>query len=670
MSEQAAEPATQAQINNQLLQTAKKHLQQGQHEQAQEVLAQILQTQPRHREALYYAAAVARQLQDYTQAHTMLSELLKHHSDYGRGHQERGHLLLAENQPQKALSAYQQAVLLNPALLSSWRALVNLYDANGDRDNAVLAMQQAKILASLPPELLTVSSLMSEERLFLAEQLCRQYLRQDKRHPEGMRLLAEIGTNLQILDDAEFLLESCVEFHPGYHRARLEYVQVLHKRQKFQKALHQAQRLYELAPDNLAFEVALANEYQAVGDFDQALEHYDAALQKQPDLASVLTAKGHALKTVGRTDDAIKTYQQAYRAQPTFGDAYWSLANLKTYQFSKQELATMRRIEAEQGTDLNDRIHLCFALGKAHEDRQEFAEAFAFYERGNSLKQSQSRYDPARLEADFAEQKALFDADFFAQRSTYGYADPAPIFIVGLPRAGSTLLEQILASHSQIDGTMELANVIGLAHRLNGRKRHQDEMPYPSILQELDPERFNAFGENFIKDTQFHRQGGRHFIDKMPNNFRHIALIQLMLPQAKIIDARRHPMACCFSGFKQLFAEGQEFSYGLESIGRYYKNYVNLMAHYESALPNRILKVQHEDVIADLEGQVRRMLNYLELPFESACVDFHKTDRAVRTPSSEQVRQPIYTTGMDQWQHFAEHLQPLREALGPALENY
>ena len=452
MSDLENESLSGATNTSKTLHEAKLCLQKGQHSEALTLLEQLLTTQPKHKEGLYYKAVIQRQQKGLSEAQKTIARLLTHHPEYARAYQEQGHVLMEQQQSSQALQAYKQAVTLNPALVSSWRALVNLHDANGDRENAVSAMQQAQFLANLPPELLTASSLVYEDRLFLAEQLCRQYLRRDKQHAEGMRLLAEIGNKLQILDDAEFLLESCVEFHPGYHRARLEYVQVLHKRQKFQKALAQAKILYELAPQNVAFEIALANEYQAVGEFDEALQRYDSALEKQPDLPSVLTAKGHALKTVGRTDEAISTYQRAYTAQPSYGDAFWSLANLKTYRFSDAELKTMQCVEGDSATSLNDRIHLCFALGKAFEDRGDFAQSFVFYEQGNSLKQSQTRYDPARFEADFQTQIRLFDEAFFRQRKGYGYEDNAPIFIVGLPRAGSTLLEQILASHSQIDG--------------------------------------------------------------------------------------------------------------------------------------------------------------------------------------------------------------------------
>ncbi|NND82215.1 MAG: tetratricopeptide repeat protein [Gammaproteobacteria bacterium] len=652
------------------LQIAKQYIQGNDLPAAMQVLQTLLAEKPAHRDALYYLAVCQRKVGDRSEALTTLDHLIQNHPDYGRAFQERGHNYLSLNDPAKAGAAFLKAVELNDALIASWQALVSYFTSVGDRPAAEHAMQQAKNLSALPREILTVASLVNENKLYLAEQICRQYLRNDKTHPEGMRLLAEIGSRLQILDDAEFLLQSCVQFHPDFIRARMDYVQVLHRRQKFHAALEQAQALVDKNPAEASFQIMLANEQQAVGNFDQALKLYDSALTTQPDLHTVYTAKGHALKTIGRTDEAVAAYRGAYSVKKDFGDAFWSLANLKTYQFTEQELAQMKQQEAQPATAVEDRIHLCFALGKAYEDLAAYDESFEFYERGNRLKQEDSRYDPAKFEEEFATQIDLFDTDFFEQRADYGFADPAPIFIVGLPRAGSTLLEQILASHSAVDGTMELANVIGLAHRLNGRKRLQGTQQYPAVLANIPKDQFAQFGENFIQDTQYHRGDGVFFIDKMPNNFRHIALIQLMLPKAKIIDARREPMACCFSGFKQLFAEGQEFTYGLDVIGRYYRGYVDLMNHWDKVLPGKVLRVQHEDVIEDLEGQVRRILEHCQLPFEQQCVEFHKTERAVRTPSSEQVRQPIFKSAMQQWTHYQDHLQPLEAALGPALQNY
>lgn len=652
------------------LQLAKQNIQNNNLPAAMEVLHDLLTDKPAHRDGLYYKAVCQRKAKQNADALKTLEHLIRSHPDYGRAYQECGHNWLSLNNPENAGAAFLKAVELNDALNASWKALVAYFTSVGDKPAAKHAMQQSKNLSMLPRELLTVASLINEDKLYLAEQICRQYLRNHKTHPEGMRLLAEIGSKLQILDDAEFLLESCVEFHPDYARARMDYVQVLHRRQKFHAARNQAKTLFDKEPNNTSFEILLANEEQAVGNFDGALDLYDRALSKQPNLHTVYTAKGHALKTIGRSEDAVKAYRGAYEQKIDYGDAYWSLANLKTYSFTEHELGQMTEQEAHSNTSATDRIHLCFALGKAYEDREEFDLAFEFYERGNRLKQEDSRYDPSKFEEEFATQIELFDTEFFAARPDYGFNDPAPIFVVGLPRAGSTLLEQILASHSAIDGTMELANVIGLAHRLNGRKRMQGAQRYPAALANIPKEQFAQFGENFIKDTRYHRADGVFFIDKMPNNFRHIALIKLMLPKAKIIDARREPMACCFSGFKQLFAEGQEFTYGMNSIGRYYRGYVDLMSHWDNVLPGAVLRVQHEDVLEDLEGQVRRILEHCELPFEAQCLEFYKTERAVRTPSSEQVRQPIYQSSVQQWQNFETHLQPLKNALGDALTNY
>lgn len=330
----------------------------------------------------------------------------------------------------------------------------------------------------------------------------------------------------------------------------------------------------------------------------------------------------------------------------------------------------MKSWEADAATVVEDRAHLCFALGKHFEDIEGYAESADFYQRGNALRKSQTRYDAEEMTHRLALQKQICTDSLFRKHQGSGHDATDPIFIVGLPRAGSTLLEQILASHSQIDGTLELPNIPSLAFRLAGRRKTDEEPLYPAVLHNLTPEQLKQMGKDFIEDTRIHREQAPFFIDKMPNNFRHIGLIQLMLPNARIIDARRHPMACCFSGYKQLFATGQEFTYGLEEIGTYYKDYIDLMDHWDNVLPGKVLRVQYEDVVADLDNEVRRMLDYCGLPFEEACLNFHKTERSVRTPSSEQVRQSIYTSGLEQWRHFEPWLGPLKAALGPALDRY
>jgi hypothetical protein len=314
---------------------------------------------------------------------------------------------------------------------------------------------------------------------------------------------------------------------------------------------------------------------------------------------------------------------------------------------------------------LADRYHLCFALGKALEDRGNYAESFSHYERGNRLKKSEIRFRIEPIEHNARLQMSVCTREFLASRQGVGCDRADPIFIVGLPRAGSTLLEQILASHSKVDGTMELADIPRLVQRLHGRESHDAAPRYPGVLAELDPRQFRRFGEQYLADTAVHRGGRPYFIDKMPNNFRHIGLIHLMLPNARIIDARRDAMACCFSNFKQLFASGQEFTYGIEDIARYYRSYVDLMSHWDEVLPGKVLRIQHENVVEDLEGNVRRILDFCGLDFEPACLEYYKTDRSVRTASSEQVRRPIYRDGIDQWRHFDPWLGALRAALGP-----
>jgi tetratricopeptide (TPR) repeat protein len=379
---------------------------------------------------------------------------------------------------------------------------------------------------------------------------------------------------------------------------------------------------------------------------------------------------GHALKTLGQTPEAIAAYHQAAACRPDFGDAYWSLANLKTYRFAPDELVRMRSALAAPTTPVGDRYHLCFALGKALEDTGEFGESFRHYELGNELKRPELRYRPQIVEGNTRQQIKVCTGEFFSARRGWGAPAPDPIFIVGLPRSGSTLLEQILASHSQVEGTQELPNVQQLVTRLRGRDPDPVDPRYPRILTSLSAEDFRSLGEEYLTGTRVYRTDKPHFIDKMPNNFRHIGLMHLMLPNARIIDARREPMACCFSNLKQLFANGQEFTYSVEDIARYYRTYLELMRHWDQVLPGRILRVYHEDVVEDLEGSVHRLLDFCGLQFEPGCITFHETKRSVRTASSEQVRQAIFREGLEQWKNFEPWLEPLKSALGDALNSY
>ena len=645
-------------------------------------LRPLLQDNPSP-EALYMQAVCLRYLNRFQEAHTVLNELKQLRPEHGRAYQEEGHLFRDTGDLAAAATAYRRACRYNPALLAAWKSLAAALRRLGAADEAAAAEAQLERLRNLPEVLVAVTDLIAQKKLLKAEDLVRQFLRRHPRHVEAMRLLADIGVKLSVLDDAEYLLESACEFEPDNIQARIDYTQVLRKRQKFAAARAQAKLLLDKHPGRPAFQSLYAVECMHGGDFDEAIAMFDKVLAALPGDPITLTSRGHASKTKGDFHGAVAAYRDALRSRPDHGEAYYALANLKTYRFLDTEIAAMNRQSDNADLSFLDRVYLRFALGKACEDRGEFAQSFQHYAEGNRLKKAQSRYSAEQTRGEFEAQIATCDAAFFAARRDCGHPAPDPIFIVGLPRAGSTLLEQILASHSRVDGTLELPNVLALTHRLRrgeGLRRGENSQSgeegarrggsiaaqsrYPRILSELDAAAFAAFGKAYIEDTRIHRKQAPFFIDKMPNNFRHLGLIALMLPRAKIIDARRHPMACCFSGFRQLFAEGQEFSYSLADIGAYYRDYTRLMAHWNRVLPGRVLTVSHEDVVADLEGQARRMLDFCGLPFEPACLEYHKTKRDIRTPSSEQVRRPIFTSGLDNWKNFAPWLQPLKEALG------
>jgi tetratricopeptide (TPR) repeat protein len=638
-------------------------MQASRHREALEAAQTLITHVPENRDVLYMVAVSQRYLGDTGAALATLARLEALHPTYSRLFQERGHCHVARRAPAAALEAYLHAVNLNPALPASWEALRVLFRACGQMADAENAAGHVAKLKTLAPAVITATSLFSDGEIYAAEEVIRRHLKANPTDVEAMRLLARIGMKLDSLDDAEFLLESVLAFAPSYQPARYDYVRVLLQRHRNAMALSEAKILLQADPENRDYRAAYAAACVGLAEYEEAIRTYRELLRDAPHVPDLHLSIGHALKTLGRQPEAIAAYQAAYQANPSFGDAYWSLANLKTYRFSEAEIAQMREHESGAATSLIDRYHLCFALGKALEDRADYAQSFTYYERGNALKKEEVRYRPETTERNARLQMQVFSPEFVAARRGAGCARPDPIFIVGLPRAGSTLLEQILASHSQVEGTMELADITRLVVRLQGRTYDEAAPAYPGNLRAIAADKLRGFGEKYLADTQVYRTGKPFFIDKNPNNFRHLGLIHLILPNAKIIDARREPMACCFSNFKQLFATGQEFTYGLEDIARYYRSYVGLMAHWDAVLPGRILRVQHEDVVADLEGSVRRILAFCGLEFEPACVEFYRTERSVRTASSEQVRQPIFRDGLDQWRRFEPWLGGLRRAL-------
>jgi hypothetical protein len=497
----------------------------------------------------------------------------------------------------------------------------------------------------------------------------RTYPRADHEPVEALRLRARIAHQRNALDEAARLLERILELSPRDCAARADYARVLIARQQYPQARGEITRLLELDPGNAAYRFLRAAVCAGLAEHERAITLYRELLAEAPGWPEGQVLVGHSLKAIGRLTEALAAYHAAAAARPGFGDAYWSLANLKTYRFSLDEIERMRLEEAAGARQL-DRYHLCFALGKAFEDRGDYRRSWEYYERGNLLRLAGSRYRPEYTEINTRRQIEVCSAQFLRERAGHGVPDPDPILIVGLPRAGSTLIEQILASHSQVDGTQELFDIPRIVLELQGPRPDASRPRYPGVLTDLSPQDFVRLGERYLSGTRPYRRGKPFFIDKMPNNFRHVGLIHLMLPNAKIIDVRREPMACCFSNFKQLFASGQDFTYSIENIARYYRTYLELMRHWDTVLPGRVLRVHYEDLLEDLDGGVRRMLDFCSLEFEPGCLEFHRTERSVNTASSEQVRQPLFHDGLWRWRYYEPWLGPLREALGDALARY
>jgi len=630
----------------------------------------LLAAAPAQRDLLLYQAIAQRFLNQIPEAFRTLATLEQHHPRFSRLHEERGRCFVVQRKAPEAIEAFLRAVNINHALPGAWQMLEGLYRMRGEAANVQMAAGHVAALRALPQEVVVATGLFADGDLEAAEGLIRAFLLKHGDHIEAMRLLARIGIAHKIYLDAQILLGAVLERAPDYRVARQEYAYVLVELHRHQEARTELKRLLQEEPDNRQLQMLDAAATVGLGEHEQALGLYRALLNGSAADADVHLSIGHALKTLGRTPEAIESYRRAALARPDFGDAYWSLANLKTYRFPDEELARVRAALTAPHTALADRYHLCFALGKALEDRGEFAESFRYYSEGNALKRPECRYRAELIERNTAQQIEVCTPGFFAGRRGWGNPAADPIFIIGLPRSGSTLLEQILASHSQVEGTQELPNVQQVVGRLRGFGPESATPRYPRILAELSAEDFSRLGAQYLNDTRSYRGGKPCFIDKMPNNFRHVGLMHLMLPNARIIDARREPMACCFSNFKQLFANGQEFTYSIEDIARYYRTYLELMRHWDAVLPGKVLRVHYEDVVADLEGSVRRLLEFCGLPFEAQCVSFHENKRSVRTASSEQVRQAINREGLEQWKHFEPWLQPLQDALGDALERY
>jgi tetratricopeptide (TPR) repeat protein len=656
------------------LQTALEHTQRlmtAEPRLAAEQATEILKVAPGHPLATLWLGVAHRHAGDAAASQAVLDPLAQSQPNWAAAHYELGLTLGVRRDGEGAVAALRRAVSLKPEMPDAWRALGDHLTALGDAGAADDAYARHIRYSTRDPRLLDAAAALCDNKIAVAEALLRAHLKQHPTDVPALRMLAEVGARLGRYADAESMLERCLQLAPSFTAARHNYAFVLHRQHKSAAALAQIDGALEAEPRNPGYRNLKAAVLISIGEYEQAIRLYADVLAEYPGNAKVWMSYGHALKTAGRQDECLSTYRKSIELAPHLGEAYWSLANLKTFRFSEADIAAMRTQLERADLNEEDRFHFHFAFGKALEDAAQFAASFEHYEQGNRLRRAGVAYEADWNSEQVQRTKALFTPEFLSARARCGSPAADPIFIVGLPRSGSTLLEQILSSHRQVEGTMELPDLVGIVRDLGGGRPRARTDDYPQSLARLDGAALRALGERYLAQTRIYRKSSApFFIDKLPNNFAHTGLIHLILPHAKIIDARRHPLGCCFSGFKQHFARGQHFTYSLNEIGRYYHDYVELMQHYDAVLPGRVHRVFYERMIEDTEAEVRRLLDYCNLPFDERCLRFYENERAGRTASSEQVRRPIYREAVDHWVNYEPWLEPLKSALGSVLEHY
>jgi tetratricopeptide (TPR) repeat protein len=638
---------------------------------AAEQALEILNAVPNHPSAVLLLATARRRSGNPAAALAVLEPLLRAQGKWAAAHFEHGLAFAAAGRGDEAIQALRRTVELKPEHTEAWRFLADHLMATGDPEGGDAAYARHIQCSTRNPLLQQAAVAMIKNDIPKAERLLKTHLKQAPTDVAAIRMLAEVAVRCGHDEDAKKLLVRCLELAPGFSAARYNYAMLLHRQNKLSESLAEIERLLAIDPRSPSYRNLYAVIISRIGEYGRSCQIYAEMLEEYPANAKVWLSYGHVLKTAGRQDEGIDAYRQSIARDPAFGEAYWSLANLKTFRFRETELSAMHAQLARTTLDDLSRLHFHFALGKAYEDAGDYPQSFEHYAKGNALRRASQKYDADLNSARVRRLKLNLTRNFFSERAGSGFDAPDPIFIVGMPRSGSTLLEQILSSHSAVEGTMELPEIIGMAKDLREQADSDEIAAYSEVLASMSATALRELGEQYIERTRIRRKTDRlFFIDKMPNNFLHIGIIQLVLPNAKIIDARRHPLACCFSNFKQCYARGQRFSYGLSDMGRYYHDYVELMAHFDEVLPGRIHRVIYERMVEDTESEVRKLLDYCGLPFEPGCLRFFENERAVRTASSEQVRQPIYRDGVDQWRHYEEWLDPLKLALGAVLDAY
>jgi tetratricopeptide (TPR) repeat protein len=626
---------------------------------------EILAGDPGHAAAALLLGTARRRCGDSPAALTALAALAAGQPRSAVIQLELGRAYGAQGNLAQAAAALQRALELQPALADAWRELSQLQAALGDEAQCDVSFARFESLVNLDAHLAAAGAALGTERLDAAAALLQQQLAASPDDVAALRLCALVAAAREEYWEAERLLGECLRLAPGFSRARFDLARVLYRQQKAAPILPLVERLLALQPGEFRYRALEAMARSLLGQSERALAILADLLAQSPANEQAWLYYGEVLRAAGRSGEAIEAYRRSAALRPDLGEAFFSLANLKTFRFSAAELEAMRGELARPELPAAQRLQFEFALGKALEDAGEFAGSFEHYARGNALRRAALTYDPGRSTALVRRTRAICTPAFFAARTGWGCPSADPIFIVGLPRSGSTLIEQILASHSQVEATRELPDVTGFALELGSRNEPGTAPSYPEVLAQLTEAQVAAFGERYLAQTRPHRAlGRRHFIDKMPTNFTHIGFIHLMFPRARIIDARRAPLPCCFANFKQHFQQGAWFSYSLTELGRFYRDYIELMAHFDAVLPGRVHRVSYESLVTDLPGEVRRLLKYCSLPFEPQCLRFHETRRAVQSASSEQVRQPLYADALDQWRNYEPWLGPLKKALG------
>jgi len=624
---------------------------------------------PRDINMLALLGALLIKLERADEAEAALRQVIADAPTFAKPHEDLGQLLVQKNRAAEALPLLERATHLDPKLEKAWftrgRALAML----GRGAEADAAFEKSFELSPERRLMALAAEHQKEGRHDEAEHLYRRILRHNPRNVDALRLLALIAVEAGRLDEAENLLHKAIDLAPDFIAAIIDLGRLHKEQDRYGDALQCFDRVIAADPGNAQAHYLRAATLAPASFTSEAIEAYRECLKLRPAHAGALLGYGHVLKAVGRYREAVESYYACIRELPDSGETYWSLANLKTYRFDDDAVAEMERRVAGTGLNASAEVHFLFALAKAYEDRGDFGKAWDCYRRGNTRQRALVSYDPVQAELMNDRLIHVFSAEFLQSRSGAGLADPAPIFIVGLPRSGSTLLEQVLASHGQVEGTSELPYLGRVATWLN--RNRADGINYPEAVRELASANLAALGSDYLGYAQMHRRSGApRFIDKMPNNFPNIGFLSMILPQARIIDARRHPLDACLSCYRQLFAKGQNFTYDLTEIGEYYLQYQRMMDHWATVLPGHVLTVQYEEVVSDFEAQARRLLEFCGLPWEDACLRFYESDRPVRTPSSEQVRQPIYDRSVGHWRNYQGHLDELVTVLAPIRDRY